>query len=321
MSPPLVVGYHCSHEQWKPSALLRHLQRAEQAGFGAGMCSDHFHPWSERQGQSGFAWAWLGAALQATRLDMGTVCAPGQRYHPAIVARAVATLADMNPGRVWVALGSGEALNEAITGDRWPEKAERDARLRECVDIIRALWAGETVTHKGLVSVREARLFTRPDAPPRIIGPALTVDGARSVAAWADGFVTAGHDAALLRPLVEAFREAGGSDKPLFLQAAIAYDPQADVALRLAHEQWRQGTLSGAQLGDTPTPWAFDALVADAPVDAIRKATLVVTDVKALADWMQEMHGLGFERVYLHDVTRRPEAFIDACERVLFPRV
>jgi coenzyme F420-dependent glucose-6-phosphate dehydrogenase len=116
------IGYHCSHEQWPPSKLLAHVQRAEQAAFDAAMCSDHFHPWLEDQGHSGFSWSWLGAAMQATTLSFGTVCAPGQRYHPAVVAQAAATLAEMFPGRFWLSVGSGEALNESITGEPWPPK-------------------------------------------------------------------------------------------------------------------------------------------------------------------------------------------------------
>src|ERR687897_3769873 len=144
---------HCSHEQIPPSRLLRFVQRAEEAGFDGGMSSDHFSPWSERHGESGFAWSFLGAAMATTRLPFGVVNAPGQRYHPAIVAQAAATLTEMFPGRLWVALGSGEASNEHITGDGWPNKATRNARLRECVDIIRALLAGEVVDHAGLVRV------------------------------------------------------------------------------------------------------------------------------------------------------------------------
>src|SRR5687767_1767100 len=148
-----VYGLHASHEQIHPSRLLAAVRRAEAAGFRAAMSSDHFSPWSERQGQSGFAWSWLGAALQATGLPFGVVNAPGQRYHPAIIAQAIGTLAAMYPGRFWAALGSGEASNEHITGGGWPSKPLREARLRECVDIIRALLAGEEVSHRGHVVV------------------------------------------------------------------------------------------------------------------------------------------------------------------------
>ena len=142
------------------------MRLAEQAGFAAAMSSDHFSPWSERQGESGFAWSFLGAALEATSLPFGVVNAPGQRYHPAIVAQAAASLCQMYPGRLWVALGTGEASNEHITGERWPSKAERNARLRECVDVIRALFAGEVVDHHGRVVVDRARLWTLPPEPP-----------------------------------------------------------------------------------------------------------------------------------------------------------
>src|SRR3954470_2350493 len=154
-----VIGFHASHEQIPPSELLTAAQHAEEVGFTAGMCSDHVAPWRPQQGESGFAWSWLGAALATTRLPFGVVNAPGQRYHPAIVAQAVATLAAMFPGRFWVALGSGENSNEHITGDPWPRKPVRDARLRECVDVIRALLAGEEVSHDGLVTVDRAKLW------------------------------------------------------------------------------------------------------------------------------------------------------------------
>src|SRR5919106_6602902 len=117
-----VYGLHASHEQIPPADLLDAVVRAEQAGFTAAMCSDHFSPWSERQGQSAFAWSWLGAALQATSLPFGVVNAPGQRYHPAIIAQATATLSVMFPGRFWLAIGSGQRLNEHVTGQPWPVK-------------------------------------------------------------------------------------------------------------------------------------------------------------------------------------------------------
>ena len=146
-----IVGFHASHEQVPPARLLHAVQRAEEVGFDAAMCSDHLAPWSLRQGESGFAWSWLGSALQATRLPFGVVTAPGQRYHPAIAAQAIATLESMYPGRFWAALGSGEAVNEHVTGDPYPPKEERDARLRETVTVIRRLLAGEEVSADGLI--------------------------------------------------------------------------------------------------------------------------------------------------------------------------
>ncbi len=209
----VTVGYHASHEQHAPSRLRSHLVAAEQAGFTAGMCSDHFHPWSEQQGQSGFAWSWLGAALEATQLPMGVVNAPGQRYHPAIIAQAAATLAEMYPERFWLAVGSGQDLNEHITGEAWPRKADRDQRLLESVEVIRALWRGETVTHRGAVVVEDAHLYTRPERPPRLLGAALTPRTAQWVGGWDDGMVTIAKPHEELREIVEAFRAGGGQDK------------------------------------------------------------------------------------------------------------
>src|SRR6187431_3068847 len=173
-----VFGLHCSHEQIPPSALIAAVQRAEEAGFDAAMSSDHFSPWSERQGQSAFAWSWLGAALQATELPFGVVNAPGQRYHPAIIAQAIATLGAMYPSRFWVALGTGEASNEHVTGERWPRKEVRNERLLECVSVIRALLAGEEVSHDGLVTVDRARLWTLPDVTPPLIAAAVSAETA-----------------------------------------------------------------------------------------------------------------------------------------------
>ena len=163
------------------------------------MCSDHFAPWSERQGHSAFAWSWLGAALQATDLSFGAVNAPGQRYHPAIIAQAIATLSAMYEGRFWVALGSGESANEHITGAAWPRKELRNQRLRECVEVIRALLAGEEVNHDGLVTVDRARVWTLPETQPLLLAAAVSAETAGWAAEWADGLATVAQPPEALR--------------------------------------------------------------------------------------------------------------------------
>ena len=221
------------------------------------MSSDHFSPWSARQGQSAFGFSWLGAALATTSLPFGAVNAPGQRYHPAIVAQAIATLGAMFPGRFWVALGSGEASNEHITGQGWPRKEVRDARLRECVDVIRALLAGEEVSHDGLVHVDRARLWTLPDVQPALICPAVSVATARTGADWADGLVTVNQPHDKLREMVAAYRDAGGRGK-LALQVHVSYDPDPDRALAIAHDQWRSNVFPPPICWDLDTAEAFD---------------------------------------------------------------
>lgn len=315
------IGFHCSHEQWPPSALLRFLQRAEQAGFDAGMCSDHFHPWSEQQGHSGFTWSWLGAALHATKLSLGTVCAPGQRYHPAIIAQAAATLAEMFPGRFWLAVGSGEALNEQITGDPWPDKSARNARLRECVDVMRALWAGETVNHDGHVQVKDARLYTRSQRPPKIIGAALSTETAKWMGSWTDGLITVGSDAGELRKTIDAYREGGGADKPVYLQAALSFATTQEEAVHEAHQQWRQCALDSNQLADLPTPQAFDAAAQSVSPQDVQKLLRVSADAHYHLDWLREMAALRFDGIYLHQVARDMDRFLETFGTKILPEL
>ena len=311
-------GYHASHEQFKPSALLGYVQQAEQAGFTAALSSDHFHPWSDRQGESGFAWSWLGAAMQATSLSFGVVCAPGQRYHPAIIAQAAATLAEMFPDRFWVALGSGQALNEAITGQGWPAKAERNQRLRECVEIMRSLWAGETVTHYGKVCVEEAKLYTRPQTPPRIIGAAITPKTAAWLGEWADGLITIAHPYEKLKPVVEAFRQGGGAGKPMFLKVQLSYARDEATARQGAHDQWRTNIFGSPLLADLRAPQQFDEAAKFVTPQDMDPDVRISADPEQHVQWLQQFIDLGFEEIYLHNVNREQQQFIeDFGEKVL----
>ncbi|WP_028047149.1 TIGR03885 family FMN-dependent LLM class oxidoreductase [Cellulomonas sp. URHE0023] len=300
-----IVGFHNSHEQVHPAALLAASQRAEQAGFDAAMCSDHWAPWSVRQGHSGFAWTWLGAAMATTRLPFGVVNAPGQRYHPAIVAQAVASLAAMFPGRFWVALGSGENVNEHITGARWPAKTERDARLRECVDIIRALLDGEEVTHHGLVTVDRAKLWTLPEEKPLLIGPAVTPATARAHAGWADGLVTVNQSPEVLEQVVHEYRAAGGRGQ-VALQVHVSWAPDADAALAVAREQFRSQVIGPPVAWDLDTPEAFDQVGEHVSDDTVRRTVLVDHDPARLADRLSELAAIGFDAIYLHQVATDP---------------
>ena len=313
------IGFHCSHEQIPPSDLLAAVQHAEAAGFQAGMSSDHFSPWSERQGQSGFAWSFLGAALQATSLPFGVVNAPGQRYHPAIIAQAAGTLCEMFPGRLWVALGTGEASNEHITGQGWPRKEERNQRLRECVDVMRALFAGETVTHHGLVHVDRARLYTRPAEPPPLIGPAISVQTAGWVGEWADGLVTVNQPRDKLQRMIAAFRENGGEGKRLAVQVHLSWAPDEEQALRTAHDQWRTNVFSPPLCWDLETAEHFDEAARHVRPEDVRSTVLVSADLARHAEWLHELAELGFEEINLHHVGQDQREFIDAFGEHVLP--
>jgi probable non-F420 flavinoid oxidoreductase len=307
-----LVGFHASHEQLPPSALLDAVRCAEQAGFTAAMCSDHLAPWSERQGESGHAWSWLGAAMATTALPFGVVTAPGQRYHPAIIAQAIATLAEMFPGRFWAALGSGEALNEHVTGDAWPTKDVRDARLLECVDVMRALLRGEEVTHDGLVTVDRARVWSLPSTPPPLVGAAVSEATARTVATWADGMITVNQPAEVLRDVVGAFRDAGGASRPVFVQVHVSWHEDEDRALRIAHDQWRSNVFGSALSWNLETVDQFDEAARHVRPHDVLDSVIVSSDLGRHLAALEAIIDIGVDGVFVHHVGRDQRAFIEA---------
>lgn len=315
-----IIGYHASHEQFTPSSLLQWAQMAEAAGFGAVHSSDHFNPWSERQGQSGFSFAWLGAAMQATSLPFGMVCTPGYRNHPALVAQAIATYGELFPGRFWISLGSGQALNESITGEKWPIKKERDERLKECITLIRKLLAGETVTHYGRVNVEQARLYTLPKQIPLLMGAAITEETARLMGGWADGMITIHKPYAELKKMVTAFREGGGEGKPIYLKVQLSYAHTYEAALQGAYDQWRNNIFPSSVLGDLTTVAQFDALGEFVQPDELKNMVRISEDLDQHAAWIEEDISLGFEKIILHNVNREQELFIKDFGRAVLPR-
>jgi coenzyme F420-dependent glucose-6-phosphate dehydrogenase len=314
----VLYAYHASHEQFSPSALVHYVQLAERAGFTAVSSSEHLQPWSLRQGQSGFAWAWLGAAMQATALPCGLVCAPGHRYHPMLIAQAAATLAELFPGRFQLALGSGEALNERVLGAPWPPKAERHAHLLECVDIIRALWAGEAVTHDGRVQIDGGRLYTRPTVPPRLLGAAITATTARWVGSWADGLLTLGGPPETVRRTLDEFYEGGGAGKPVVLQVALSYARDEALARQGAYEQWRTNVFPSEVLAELWRLDQFEAIARYVRPEDLDASIRISADPQRHQAWLQQDLALGVSQINLDNVNREQEAFIsDFGERVL----
>lgn len=310
------IGFHISHEQHPPGHLLRDITQAERIGFDEAMCSDHLAPWLRAQGHSGHAWSWLGAAHALTRIPIGVVTAPGQRYHPVILAQALATLTDMFPGRVWAALGSGEALNEHITGDEWPSKEQRDERLRASADVMRRLLAGEQVQAEGPVRAHEARLWSLPQTPPPLLAAGISTRTASEVAAWADGLITVGADPAATAQTREAYRDAGGRGDAL-LQIHISLEDTEDAALAAAREQWAQATVPPQLMWELQDPEEFEAH-ADPTDDKLKAAVIVGSDAADVADRIAAV-AEGFDGVFLHQVGRDQPRFLDRCESELLP--
>ncbi len=315
-----VYGFHASHEQVPPAELLRAVVRAEQAGFTAAMCSDHFSPWSRRQGESAFAWSWLGAALEATGLTFGVVNAPGQRYHPAVIAQAIGTLGAMYPGRFWAALGTGEASNEHITGGGWPRKSVRNERLAQSVEVIRKLLRGEEVSHDGLVTVDRAQLWTLPAEPPALLAAAVSPETAGWSASWADGLITVNAATDQLRRVISSYKEAGGRGK-VCLQVHLSYAADEDTALRLAHEQWRTNVFAPPFCWDTETVEAFDQAAEHVQSEAMRKTVRISADPGQHAEWLDQYAGLGFDAIYLHHVGKEQDRFIDVFGEKVLPQL
>lgn len=312
------IGFHASHEQIAPRALLDAVIRAEQVGFDGAMCSDHLAPWSPRQGESGFALSWIAAALARTGFSIGMVNTPGQRYHPVMIAQAFGTLEEMFPGRFWAAMGSGEALNEHVTGGGWPEKSVRNERLRESVQVIRRLLDGDEVDHDGLVRVHRARVWSRPDDAPPLYATAVSAETARWAASWSDGLATVAQRPEALTRVVDAYRSGGGTG-PCILQVHVSLASDRATALAIARDQWSNGVLAPPVTWDLEQPEDFDEAVGEVDERAIRDAVLVSDDADELAARIADLVRTGFDRVYLHHVGAEQGDFLDRAESELLP--
>jgi probable non-F420 flavinoid oxidoreductase len=303
------IGFHASHEQISPRQLLADVQRAEQVGFDMAMCSDHLQPWSARQGHSGYAWAWLGAALATTGLEFGCVCAPGQRYHPAVVAQKLATLAVMFPGRVWTALGSGEAINEVVTGEGWPRKELRVQRLEECVDVIRRLLRGDEVSHDGLVSVDRGRVWDLPEEQPPLVAPVASVESASRVARWADGLITVNQDVETLREIVARYHDADGRGR-IALQLHLSWAPTQVEAEEIAFDQWRSNVFSPPLTWDIDSVAGFDAASEHVSMESVHSTVRISSALEQHVAWIREYAAIGFDDIYLHFVGQDQSRFL-----------
>ncbi|TLP76913.1 TIGR03885 family FMN-dependent LLM class oxidoreductase [Nesterenkonia sphaerica] len=313
-----VYGFHASQEQISPSQLLRDVQRAESAGFDAAMSSDHFFPWSHRQGHSGFTFSWLGAALSSTSFPIGSVCVPGQRYHPAVVAQATATLGEMFPGRYWVALGAGQAMNEHITGEKWLPLQRRRDRLEESAVLIRRLHRGEWITeHRGQVEVQDAYLYDRPERPIPLYATCITPESAQRAARWADGFITLNQPDDAHYQVCEAYRDAGGQG-PALLQVHLSWAPTDQAAEQIAYDQWRNNTFGPPLDQDLPTPEHFDTAAGDVRLSTVLEAVWTSSSPSAHTEWIAQA-SQSFDAIYLHHVGQDQTPWLETAGEHILP--
>jgi G6PDH family F420-dependent oxidoreductase len=312
-------GYWLSSEEHAPADLVRNAVRAEEAGFELAMISDHFHPWSDRQGHSGFVWSVIGAIAASTaklRIGTGVTC-PTIRTHPAIVAHAAATCGALLPGRFFLGLGTGENLNEHVLGDPWPAPDERLELLEEAIEVIRLLWQGGEQTHRGMhYTVDHARLYTLPEKPIPIAVAAANPLAAKLAGRAGDAFITVDPDPAL----VEKYREGGG-DGPRYGQVRLCWAEDEEQAKQTVFELWRHSGLSGTLNQELPRSSDFDAVaesvtlemaVADVPCGPDPEPVLA-----AIRTWEQA----GFDQICLHQVGADQDGFLRFWKQELEPKL
>ena len=313
------IGYTLSSEEHPATDLVRNAQRAEQAGADFVSISDHFHPWVDRQGHSPFVWAVIGGIAATTeRITVATgVTAPIMRIHPAIVAQATATVATMLPGRFVFGVGSGEALNEHVTGEHWPEVDVRLEMLDEAVHVIREMWQGSLYSHRGTYyTVENARLYDVPETPPPIVVSGAGPKAAELAGRIGDGYWGMGPQA----ELVETYRKAGG-EGPLFAQITCCWATSAADARRTTFEIWPNTGLKGQLAQELALPAFFESAVETLTEEQVTEHVPCGPDVEPYVEAFRTYADAGFDHLYFHQIGPDQEGFLNFFERELLPRL
>jgi G6PDH family F420-dependent oxidoreductase len=314
------IGYKLCSEEQSPRELIECARRAEQAGFGFAMISDHFHPWVDRQGQSSFVWAVLGGIAQVTkRMKIGTaVTCPTVRIHPAIIAQAAATAAAMLPGRFILGLGSGENLNEHIFADHWPEADVRQDMLEEAVEIIRLLWQGRQQSHYGCYyTVENARIYTLPESLPPIMLAAGGPKAAELAGRIGDGLIATSPD----KQIEEQFDRAGGKGKPRYAEMTVCWAEDENKARRTAFEYWPNVGIKGELSQVLPVPSHFEQAVKMLKEEDIAQEIVCGPDPAEYIEDLRDYEKAGFSNVFIHQIGPDQEGFFRFWERELMPRL
>ncbi len=324
----LSVGYAAMLEQFHPTEAVELSAYAESKGFSGVMAADHFQPWVPSQGQSAFVWSVLTALGERTSGDFGPgVVAPHFRYHPAVVAQASATLAAMYPGRYWLGVGAGEALNEHVIAGYWPEAGERSRRMFEAVDIIKKLFSGRDVRHAGeFFKMETARLWTMPETPPEVLVATAGPVNAKRTGRHADGIITVGAPLEKISGLFDKFaegaREAGKdpATMPKVLQLHLSWAPTDEEARRNALTEWPNGGMKFPK-ADIRSPHDFAEMAKLVRIEDFEGRMLMSSDPDEHRAHIQRYVDLGFDRVYLHNVGRNQREWIDVFAEQVLPKL
>jgi G6PDH family F420-dependent oxidoreductase len=316
----LSLGYKLSSEEQSPADLVRYAQMAEDTGFAFALISDHFHPWTDRQGQSPFVWSVIGAIGQATRrLVVGTaVTCPTVRMHPAIVAHAAATTAALMPGRFLLGVGTGENLNEHIVGGGWPETEIRQQRLEEAIEVIRLLWQGGNQSHHGrYFRVENARLYTLPDVVPPLLVAVGGPQGAEQAGRLGDGMIGTDPDRALLA----AFDDAGGAGKPRYAEVTVCWAKDEATGRRIAREQWPTAAMESSLSWELPLPMHFEAVAQLVTEDQVAESITCGPDPTKHLAAIRKYAEAGYDHICVHQVGRDQKGFFEFYEREILPHL
>ncbi|MDQ6710880.1 MAG: TIGR03557 family F420-dependent LLM class oxidoreductase [Candidatus Dormibacteraeota bacterium] len=322
------IGYAAMLEQFHPTELMAYCQKAEAAGFSGVMAADHVQPWTPDQGQAAFVWSFMTAAAERTKGDIGPgVTCPSFRQHPAIIAQAAATMAAMYPGRFWLGLGSGEALNEHIVAGYWPEVAERISRMFESIEIIRKLFSGKDVKHAGdFYKMETMRLWTMPDKPPPIYVATAGPVTAEKTGKFCDGLITVGAPEEKIEGVFQRFekgaREAGKDPAamPKILQLHLSWAKTDEEAMANAMKEWPNGGMKFPK-ADIRSPQDFAQMAKLVRPDDFKGRMLISSSPDAHGKEIQKFIDLGFDQVYLHNVGRNQAEWIDVFGKDVLPKL
>ena len=314
------IGYTLSSEEHGPGDLLLYGRIAEESGFDFLTISDHFHPWTSRQGQSPFVWSVLGGlAVKTEEIPVMTaVTCPTMRMHPAIVAQATATTASLLPDRFTLGVGTGENLNEHVTGTAWPDSGERLDMLEEAIELIRRLWTGELVTERTPhYTIDRARLYTVPETSPPIAVAASSPAAARLAGRVGDALISTAPEA----EIVEAFREAGGEGRPVYGQLTVCHGPDEAKAKDEALEWWPNTSVPGEVGLELAEPQHFEEVAELITTEQVGEKVVCGPDPDAIVEKVGMFTDAGFDQVFLHQVGPRQEEFLAFAKDELLPSI
>lgn len=312
------IGYALSSEEHGPNQLVDFAVRAEASGFSFALISDHYHPWVDIQGHSPFVWTVIGGIARSTdRLMLGTgVTCPTIRIHPAIIAQAAATAASMMPRRFFLGVGSGENLNEHITGAKWPEPEVRLEMLEEAVEVMRLLWKGGTRSHHGKhYTVENARVYSLPEETVQVYVAAGGRKSGELAGRIGDGLIATSPEGEHL----DAFKNSGGAGKPKIAQATVCYGPDEEDAKAAAAKYWPNAALRGELTQELPLPAHFEHATSWVDGKAVAEVIVCGPDPHKHIDLLQQYEIAGFTHVYVHQVGPDQDQFFRFYQQEVLP--